>query len=61
MQQVKIGIQISKKKTTFYGETSFFKKKKGLATRFAQSTFIHYQAISHTDHSNLEFRDLLWI
>ena len=60
MQQVKLGIQISKKKTTFYGETSFFKKK-GLAKRFAQSTFVHYQAISHTDHSNLEFRVLLQI
>ena len=28
-------------------------------TRFEQSTFVHYQAISHTDNSSLKFTVLL--
>ena len=45
-------IQLSVKKITFCDETSFLK---WLATRFEQITSVHYQAISHTYHSNWQF------
>ena len=37
-------------KTTFYDRSIFFKKN------FEQSTSVHYQAISHTDNSNLKLQ-----